>query len=177
MFVRLPNVPNVAHNLPLGSRLIRFRNLGSLGGWTLGSTNVEGGLHSSFLVKPNLTRSPKIISCYVHSHRNLYWFRGITSAYGQRCLRFLIQGRAYQFKALPFGLSTTPLEFTVIPKEVNLMAIHKDLRSHQYLDDWLVRARSHQTCLQHTQDLVNNVSATGLAGELREIRAGAQTRL
>ena len=57
------------------------------------------------------------------------------------------------------------------------MAIHKDLRSQQYLDDWLVRARSHQACLQHTQELVNNVSATRLAGELREIRAGAQTRL
>ena len=57
------------------------------------------------------------------------------------------------------------------------MAIHKGLRIHQYLDDWLVRARSHQACLQHTQELVNNVSAIGLAGELREIRAGAQTRL
>ena len=89
----------------------------------------------------------------------------------------IINGRAYQFKALPFGLSTAPLEFTVIPKEVKLMAIHKDLRSHQCLDDWLVRARSHQACLQHTQELVNNVSATGLADELREIRAGAQTRL
>ena len=54
------------------------------------------------------------------------------------------------------------------------MAIHQDLGIHQYLDDWLVRARSHQACLQHTQELVNNVSATGLAGE---IRAGAQTRL
>ena len=50
------------------------------------------------------------------------------------------------------------------------------LRSHQYLDDWLVRASSHQACLQHTQYLVNNVSATRLAGELTEIRAGAQTR-
>ena len=59
MFVKLPNVPNVAHNLPLGSRLIRFRKLGSLGDWTLGSTNVEGGLHPASLVKPNLTRSPK----------------------------------------------------------------------------------------------------------------------
>ena len=65
----------------------------------------------------------------------------------------------------------------MIPKEVKLMAIHKDLGIHQYLDDRLVRARSHQACLQHTQELVNNVSATGLAGELREIRAGAQTRL
>ena len=65
----------------------------------------------------------------------------------------------------------------MIPKEVKLMAIHKDLRNYQYLDDWLVRARSHQACLQHTQELVSNVSATRLAGELREIRAGAQTRL
>ena len=52
------------------------------------------------------------------------------------------------------------------------MAIHKVLRSHQYLDDWLVRASSHQASLQHTQELVNNVSATRLAGELE-----AQTRL
>ena len=41
------------------------------------------------------------------------------------------------------------------------MAIHKVLRNHRYLDDWLVRARSHQACLQHTQELVNNVSALG----------------
>ena len=57
------------------------------------------------------------------------------------------------------------------------MAIHNDLGIHQYLDDWLVRAKSHQACPQHTRELVNNVSAAGLAGELREIRAGAQTRL
>ena len=34
------------------------------------------------------------------------------------------------------------------------MAIHKGIRIHQYLDDWLVRATSHQDCLQHTQTLV-----------------------
>ena len=33
------------------------------------------------------------------------------------------------------------------------MAIHKGIRIHQYLD-WLVRATSHQDCLQHTQTLV-----------------------
>ena len=33
------------------------------------------------------------------------------------------------------------------------MVIHKGIRIHQYLDDWLVRARSHQTCLQYTQEL------------------------
>ena len=34
------------------------------------------------------------------------------------------------------------------------MVIHKGIRLNQYLDDWLVRATSHQVCLQHTQDLV-----------------------
>ena len=63
-------------------------------------------------------------------------------------------GQTYQFKALPFGLSTAPLEFTVIAKEVKLMATHRGIRIHQYLDDWLVRATSHQACLQHTQSLV-----------------------
>ena len=72
----------------------------------------------------------------------------------KKYLRFHIQGRTYQFKALPFGLSTAPMEFTVIAKEVKLMAAHQGIRIHQYLDDWLVRARSKQSCLQHTQILV-----------------------
>ena len=33
-----------------------FGNLGSLGGWTVGSTNVEGGLHSPFPVKTKLDK-------------------------------------------------------------------------------------------------------------------------
>ena len=60
----------------------------------------------------------------------------------RKYLRFHVQGRTYQFKALPFGLSTAPMEFTLLAKEVKLMAIHKGIRIHQYLDDWLVRARS-----------------------------------
>ena len=34
------------------------------------------------------------------------------------------------------------------------MAMYKSIRIHQYLDDRLVRAASHQVCHQHTQDLV-----------------------
>ena len=72
----------------------------------------------------------------------------------RKYLRFHIQGRTYQFRALPFGLSTAPMEFTVVAKEVKLMASHRGIRIHQYLDDWLVRARSKQLCLLHTQSLV-----------------------
>ena len=79
----------------------------------------------------------------------------------RKYLRFHIQGRTYQFKALPFGLSTAPMEFTVLAKEVKLMAIHKGIRIHQYLDDWLVRAGSQQVCLHHTQTLVKMCQELG----------------
>ena len=67
---------------------------------------------------------------------------------------FSIQDKAYQFKALPFGLSTAPREFTMIAKEVKWLALRRGIRIHQYLDDWLVIAKSPQVCLQHTQKLM-----------------------
>ena len=70
-------------------------------------------------------------------------------------MRFHIQGRSYQFKAFPFGLSTAPMEFTVVAKEAKFQALQKGIRIHQYLDDWLIRARSHQICLQHTRTLTS----------------------
>ena len=79
----------------------------------------------------------------------------------RKYMRFHIQGQSYQFKALPYGLSTAPMEFTVVAKEVKLMALQRGIRIHQYLDDWLVRATSHQTCLQHTQTLVALCRALG----------------
>ena len=82
------------------------------------------------------------------SHQNVY-FHIPRQEQSRKYLRFHLQGRTYQFKALPFGLSTAP------------MAIHKDIRLHQYLDDWLVTVRSHQVCLQHTQDLVERCQKLG----------------
>ena len=79
----------------------------------------------------------------------------------RKYLRFHIRGRTYQFKALPFGLSTAPMEFTVLAEEVKLMAIHRGIRIHQYLDNWLVRAKSHRACLQHTQTLVQMCQELG----------------
>ena len=51
----------------------------------------------------------------------------------RKYLQFHVQGQSYQFKAIPFGLSTAPMEFTV-EVEVKLMALHKDKRINQYLD-------------------------------------------
>ena len=71
-------------------------------------------------------------------------------------------GSVLPIQALPFGLSTAPMEFTVVAKEVKLVAFQKGIRIHQYLDDWLVRASTHHTCLQHTQTLVTLSQELGL---------------
>ena len=72
----------------------------------------------------------------------------------RKYLRFFLNSQTFQFTALPFGLATAPLEFTKVTKEVKFMAQAKGIRIHQYLDDWLLRARSRETCLQHTQTLL-----------------------
>ena len=211
--------PNVASNLIVGARLQNFWETWlDLGAGPKIVQILKEGYTLPFRIRPNLTRSPSVISCYVNPHRNSYllqalhqliaknavelvrhqsslgffnrlflvpkpnnkWrpildlsklnpflktrkFKMVTpetirtslqqgewvtsidfkDAYfhipiqeqSRKYLRFHVQGQTYQFKALPFGLSTAPLEFTVIAKEVKLMAIRKGIRIHQYLDD------------------------------------------
>ena len=57
----------------------------------------------------------------------------------RKYMRFHIQEQCYQFKALPFSLSTAPMEFTVAAKEAKL--IQKGIKIHHYPDDWLFIAR------------------------------------
>ena len=92
----------------------------------------------------------------------------------RKYMSFHVQGQSYQFKALPFGLSTAPTEFTMVAKEVKLMALQRGIRIYPYLDDWLVRATSHQICLKHTQTLVA-LLRTRLAGEQGKVRTGSKT--
>ena len=72
----------------------------------------------------------------------------------QHFLRFHFQNQTYQFRALPFGLSTAPMEFTCVVKEVKLMAQSQGIRIHQYLDDWLIQAPIRESCHQGTQSLL-----------------------
>ena len=72
----------------------------------------------------------------------------------RKFLRFHFQNQSYQFRALPFGLSTAPMEFTGVVKEVKFMAQSQGIRIHQYLDDWLIRAPTKESCHQGTQSLL-----------------------
>ena len=218
---------NIVTNPPVGARLQNFwKKWLNLGAGPSVVQILKQGYTLPFRIRPNLSRTPTVISCYGNPHRNLKllealhqlmakdaielvhkivslgffnrlflvpkpnnkwrpildlsklnlflktekfkmetpetirtslkkgeWVTSIDfkDAYfhipiqeqSRKYLRFHIQGQTYQFKALPFGLSTAPIEFTIIAKEVKLMAIQHGIRIHQYLDDWLVRATSH----------------------------------
>ena len=77
-----------------------------------------------------------------HLHRLQGCILPHTNSQSRMYMCFHIQVRSDQFKALPFGVSTAPMEFTVVAKEVKLMALKRGIRIHQYLDDCLVRAMS-----------------------------------
>ena len=207
------NAPNVVQNLPVGARLQSFwKTWLNLGAGPKVVQILREGYTLPFRIRPQLTRSPSVISRYVNPHRNSYllealhqlidknavervqnpkslgffnrlflvpkpnnkwrpilglsklnlflkvekfkmetpetirtslqqgeWVTSVDfkDAYfhipiqeqSRRYLRFHVQDRTYQFKALPFGLSTVPMEFTVLAKEVKLMAIHRGIRS------------------------------------------------
>ena len=79
----------------------------------------------------------------------------------QNLLRFHVGGRSFQFRALPFGIATAPLEFTRIAREVKLMLQNMGIRIHQYLDDWLLRAPTQQICMEQSRQLVQFVQELG----------------
>ena len=60
-------------------------------------------------------------------------------------LRFHCQNQTFHLKALPFGLSTTPMKFTMVVKEVNLLAQDNYIRILQYRDDWLIQTKYKKT--------------------------------
>ena len=67
------NVPTVVSNLPVGTRLHQFwEKWPTVGASPKVVTVLRDGYTLPFRFRPNLTRSPTVISCYVNPHKNLY---------------------------------------------------------------------------------------------------------
>ena len=71
---------------------------------------------------------------------------------------------------LPFGLATAPQVFTMIVKEVKLMALSRGLRIHQYLDDWLTRSQSQEEAQVNTLAVVDLTQSLGWIINQKKIR-------
>ena len=74
----------------------------------------------------------------------------------RKYLRFMVNGRVYQFTCLPFSLATSPREFTKLLRPVVQLLRLQGIKLHVYLDDWLIRASSAVQARTHA-DLVLQV--------------------
>ena len=93
----------------------------------------------------------------------------------RKWLRFVWDGVAYQFRALPFGLSLSPWVFTKIVREV-IAAVHaRGIRMRAYLDDWAIQAHDQELARRHTQQVLSMVAALGFNVNLKKSDGGALT--
>ena len=57
----------------------------------------------------------------------------------RKFMRFCMDDIVYEFRAMPFGLSTAPREFTELVVEFKQIAFSRGYYLNQYLDDWINR--------------------------------------
>ena len=80
----------------------------------------------------------------------------------RKFLRFCLKGKVFQFRALPFGLATSPFVFTRL-----MLAIATHLRVRAivlfpYLDDWLVRNQNRLRLIRDRQFTLQLITSLGL---------------
>ncbi|KAI2652499.1 ORF V: Enzymatic polyprotein [Labeo rohita] len=77
-------------------------------------------------------------------------------------LRFAFEGRVYQYKVLPFGLSLSPRVFTKVAEGALTPLWRKGIRILNYLDDWLIIAHSRDLLCEHRDLVLRHLSHLGL---------------
>ncbi|KAI2652706.1 ORF V: Enzymatic polyprotein [Labeo rohita] len=77
-------------------------------------------------------------------------------------LWFAFEGRAYQYKVLPFGLSLSPHVFTKAAEGALNPLWRKGIRILNYLDDWLIMAHSQDQLCEHRDLVLQHLSHLGL---------------
>ena len=80
----------------------------------------------------------------------------------RKYLRFVWQGRVFQFRVLCFGLATAPQVFTKVMAPVAAWAHHQGFTVRRYLDDWLVTGDSVQSCVTVTRSLLQLCQRLGI---------------
>ena len=80
----------------------------------------------------------------------------------RRFLRFVLDGKPFQFRVLCFGLTTAPQVFTRIMAPVSAILHKYGVRMLRYLDDWLILASSETACLQSRDRLLAVCTELGI---------------
>ncbi len=77
-------------------------------------------------------------------------------------LRFAFEGRAWQYRVLPFGLSLSPRVFTKVVEGALTPLREVGVRILNYLDDWLILAQSREQLGDHRDLVHRHLSQLGL---------------
>ena len=85
-----------------------------------------------------------------------------------RWLRFMVQGQAYAFRCLPFGLSTAPRVFTRIVRCIGAALRQRGIIIFQYLDDWLILAPTREEVRRHTTLVLQYLELLGFIVNLEK---------
>ena len=72
----------------------------------------------------------------------------------RKYLCFVVNKKVYQFTCLPFGLATSPHEFTKLLRPVVALLRLRGVKLHVYLDDWLICADTPEQAQLHAQTTI-----------------------
>ena len=90
------------------------------------------------------------------------YFQIQIASHHRRFLRFAFEGQAYQYTVLPFGLSLAPRTFTKCMDAALAPLRLRGMRVMNYLDDWLILARSRSELIEHRATLLEHLEKLGL---------------
>ena len=79
----------------------------------------------------------------------------------RKYLRFVVNKKVYQFTCLPFGLATSPREFTKLLGPVVSLLRQQGVKLHVYLDDWLIGADTPEQAQLHAQTTIRVLQFLG----------------
>ena len=79
----------------------------------------------------------------------------------RKYLHFVVNKQVYQSTCLPFGLATSPREFTKLLRPVMVLLRPQGVKLHVYLDDWLIRADNPEQAKLHAQTTIRVLQFLG----------------
>ncbi|XP_037830295.1 uncharacterized protein LOC119616813 [Kryptolebias marmoratus] len=138
-----------------------------------------GGFYSTYLDMRGLNVFVKIILFHMLSIRDVLqtispgdWFTLVDlrdtylhvpiAPHHCQFLRFPFQGKHFQFRVLPFGLSLSPRVFTRCVAAALYPLQARGLKILPYLDDWLICAPTEAQAAADTQTLLHHIDLLGL---------------
>ena len=110
--------------------------------------------------KSERRRSAKRLGIFIGSDGCLFAYPDTSSV--PQIPQIHVGGQVYQFKALPFGLMTSPFVFTHLMIVIATFLRRRAITLHPYLDDWLARNQNRRRLLEHRQFILSLINSLGL---------------